>query len=89
MGVTKTLVLEQGSYPNFVHGEVTPNLTLRSCQLVLYRLFGSCTELCNVWESFVRLTYILYALKPIVLLQAYKPTCCGLLLPVSDYDLVS
>ena len=32
MGVTKTLVLEQGSYPNFVHGEVTPNLTLRYCQ---------------------------------------------------------
>ena len=34
MGVTKTLELEQGSYPNFVHGEVTPILTLKSCQLV-------------------------------------------------------
>ena len=39
IGVTKTQELEQGSYPNFVHGEVTPILTLRSCQLVFISSF--------------------------------------------------
>ena len=39
MGVTKTLKLKQGSYPNFVHGEVTPILALRSCQLAFISSF--------------------------------------------------
>ena len=55
----------------------------------LYRLSSSCTEFCNICHCFVMFNYLLYNLKSTILLQAYKPTCRGLLLPVTDYGIVS